>query len=318
MQSLEALTAQIDSIKDLQSVVKTMKALAIVSIRQYETAVTALADYNRTVEVGLQILLRHRYFSEQPVMLPSDVTNHKSNRKVGVVIFGSDHGLCGQFNEQIVSYTLKQLKELQVEPEKCAIAAVGGRLIPYLEAAKQRIDVQFSLPNSVVGITSMVQEILLMIESWRFPQEDKLVFSKDVDSVILPVDKIILFYNQSFSAMSYRPQNLQLLPMNAEWLQSLEQRPWYSEGLPMFTMDWNELFSSVIRQYLFVSLYRAFAESLASENASRVASMQAAQKNIEERLTELNSEYRHQRQSSITSELLDIVSGFEALNQDNQ
>ena len=65
MKSLEALTAEIDSIKDLQSVVKTMKALAMVSIRQYETAVKALADYNRTVEMGLQILLRHRYFSEQ-------------------------------------------------------------------------------------------------------------------------------------------------------------------------------------------------------------------------------------------------------------
>ncbi len=79
-------------------------------------------------------------------------------------------------------------------------------------------------------------------------------------------------------------------------------------------MNWDDLFSSVVRQYLFVSLYRAFAESLKSENASRLSSMQAAQKNIEERLTELNSQHRHQRQSSITSELLDIVSGFEALN----
>ncbi len=300
MQSLEALTAKIDSIKDLQSVVKTMKALAMVSIRQYETAVTALTDYDRTVEMGLQILLRYRYFSEQPVMLPLDITKYKTNENLGVIIFGSDRGLCGQFNEQIVSYTLEHLKQQQIEPEKCTVAAVGARLIPYLEAAKQKIYKQFTLPNSVAGITSMVQEILLMIERWRSP-----------------IDRIIIVYNKSLSAASYRPQSLQLLPLNPKWLQRLEQEPWHSEGLPTFTMDWSKLFSSVIRQYLFVSLYRAFAESLASENASRLASMQAAQKNIEERLAELNAQYRHQRQSSITSELIDIVSGFEALNENN-
>ncbi len=78
-------------------------------------------------------------------------------------------------------------------------------------------------------------------------------------------------------------------------------------------MDRNRLFSALIRQYVFVSLYRACVESMASENASRLTSMQAAEKNIEDRLEELNAQYRHERQSSITSELLDIISGFEAL-----
>ena len=302
MQSLEALTAQINSIKDLQSVVKTMKALAMVSIRQYETAVTALVDYNRTVEMGLQILLRHRYFSEQAMMLPQGLTNHRKTETLGVIILGSDHGLCGQFNEQIASYSLAEIKQKQVKPENIIVAAVGDRLIPYLEAAKQPVSTQFPLPNSVGGITPMVQEILLMIESWQFPQ----------------VDQIILFYNKSLSSTSYRPQMVQLLPMNTQWLQGLEKQSWHSQGLPNFTMNWDELLSALVRQYLFVSLYRAFAESLASENASRLASMQAAQKNIEERLTELNSQYRHQRQSSITSELLDIVSGFEALGASNK
>ncbi|MGB5594265.1 MAG: F0F1 ATP synthase subunit gamma, partial [Crocosphaera sp.] len=66
------------------------------------------------------------------------------------------------------------------------------------------------------------------------------------------------------------------------------------------------------------SLYRACAGSLASENASRLASMQVAEKNIEERLLALKTEFQHQRQTLITEELLDIVSGFEALNKDNK
>jgi F0F1-type ATP synthase, gamma subunit len=68
-----------------------------------------------------------------------------------------------------------------------------------------------------------------------------------------------------------------------------------------------------VRHYLFFSLYRAFVESLASENASRLASMQMAEKNIEEHLNELSAQFHRRRQSAITSELLDVVTGFEAI-----
>ena len=83
--------------------------------------------------------------------------------------------------------------------------------------------------------------------------------------------------------------------------------------LPVFTMEWENLFRALIGEYLFVCIYRAFANSLASENASRLAAMQSAEKNIEERLEELFMQFHRQRQMTITEELLDIVSGFEAL-----
>ena len=78
-------------------------------------------------------------------------------------------------------------------------------------------------------------------------------------------------------------------------------------------MESEKLAAALFRQYFFVSLYNACAESLKSENISRLAAMQMAEKNIAERLSELNREFNHQRQTTITEELLDIVSGFEAL-----
>jgi F-type H+-transporting ATPase subunit gamma len=81
-------------------------------------------------------------------------------------------------------------------------------------------------------------------------------------------------------------------------------------------MDWRRLFSALIRQYLFVALYRAFAESLASENASRLASMHAAEKNIQSHLSRLTVDYHQGRQQLITEELLDIVAGFETLTKE--
>jgi F-type H+-transporting ATPase subunit gamma len=109
-----------------------------------------------------------------------------------------------------------------------------------------------------------------------------------------------------------------LLPLDPKWFQALAGQDWKTRKLPTFTMDWDRLFSSLVRHYFFTVLYRAAVESLASENGSRLAAMQAAETNIEERLEELNSRFQHQRQEAITSELLDIVSGFEVLSDEHQ
>lgn len=83
----------------------------------------------------------------------------------------------------------------------------------------------------------------------------------------------------------------------------------------MLVTDRRRAMSRLVQHYLFVSLFRACAESLASENASRIAAMQAAEKNIEERLDELHGVFNQLRQDAITEELIDIVAGFEALSE---
>jgi F-type H+-transporting ATPase subunit gamma len=103
------------------------------------------------------------------------------------------------------------------------------------------------------------------------------------------------------------------LPVDNKWINGLKAKRWPSKVIPMFTMDEAQLLQALIREYLFVSLFRAFAESLASENASRLASMQVAERNIDDRLRALTSESRQLRQDSITAELLDIIASFEAL-----
>ncbi|TVQ05698.1 MAG: F0F1 ATP synthase subunit gamma [Leptolyngbya sp. DLM2.Bin27] len=321
MLTLEALQTQIHSIEDLQAVVRTMKALALVSIRQYEQARISLTDYNTTVELGLQALLHHRRCSEDSTgLLPgadAAQTPGQQQKSVGVIVFGSDHGLCGQFNEQVADYALEQMHRRAIPPDCCRLAAVGARLIPYLEAANQPIQQQFALPSALTGTPRLIQDLLRAIEQWRFPQTTHQQPRVD-EPAPMPhpdVDQILLFYHQSLGATAFQPVTLQLLPLDLTWLQQLEQRPWQSAALPMVSTPWQPLFSALIRQYLFVSLYRATVESLASEHAARLASMQAAEKNIEERLTDLNGNYRQQRQNAITGELLDIVSGFEALKQ---
>jgi len=291
MQTIETLKRKIKTAEDLQSVVKTMKTLAAVNIRQYERAVESLADYNRTIEMGLQVLLRGK--PEAIHLIPDESPLH-----LGAVVFGSDQGMCGPLNDQVAAYSLGKMGLTHLPREKRMILAVGLRVAGRLQDSGQYVEETLSVPSSISGITPAVQELVTIIEGWHFRRGISLVW---------------LFYSEHLSGASYRPKALRLLPIDAQWLRRIEGRPWPTRVLPTFTMEWEALFSRLIRQYLFVSLYRAFAESLASENASRLASMQGAERNIEERLGELQGLFHRQRQMSITEELLDIVAGYEAL-----
>ncbi len=292
MRSIESMKSRIRSTEKLFSVVKTMKSLAAVNIRQYEQAVESVGDYRKTVEMGLQVVMRHR----DDLQIGARVAPRQS---LGAVIIGSDVGMCGSLNDQIAAFSLATIKNyLGLDPQNRPILAVGEKVADILGDEGLPVERTFRVPGSVEGITGIVEQILLDIDSWRRERR---------------IDQVFLFYNQQESGVNYRPQQFKLLPEDQEWLKNLQQKSWQGRSLPTYTMDWDPLFSALIRQYIFISLFRSLAYSLASENASRLASMQRAEKNIEEKLGVLNSEFHQQRQTVITEELLDIISGFEAL-----
>lgn len=291
MQTIEALKRQIQNAEDLFSVVQTMKALAAVSIRHYEKAVAALAEYNRTIEMGLHIVLRAQ--SNLAVLTPAPTSN-----RVGVIVFGSDQGLCGQLNERIATHAIDKLNGMHIARPDRIVIAVGDRAAGLLTEAGQPVERTLTTPGSIVAITALVQDLLFHIDRWRTERA---------------TDRILLCYNQPLAGMRYQPHSTWLLPLDPAWLQALQRTAWPSRVLPTFTMPVEQLFSQLVRQHLFVTLYRAAAEALATENASRLVAMQNAEKNIEDHLTQLNARFHHQRQQMITTELLDIVAGYEAV-----
>jgi F-type H+-transporting ATPase subunit gamma len=295
LSSLEKLQKQIKSGDDLASIVRTMKALAATSIRQYEKAVESLDDYYRTVEMGLSIVLASK--QEQIISPYSD-----QDGSILLVIFGSDHGLAGRFNEQIVHYAMDGYwteGEKTGLPPNTRIACVGEQVYSRVIGAGFQVEENFHVPASIHAITAAVQSLLESIENWR-----------DQDGV----QRVLLLYNRPLAGASYESHAVTLLPVDLSAV--LKQKTeWKSRSLPTYTLPAPQLFSALLRQYFFVSLYRAFAFSLAAENASRLAAMQAAEKNINERLDELTSHYQQARQTAITEELLDIISGFKALRK---
>ena len=292
MATIEALKRRIDSTRELKSVVSTMKSLAAVNIRQYEGAAASLSDYNRTVETGLQAVLMNRPGARVLV-------RKAPLERVGAVIFGSDQGMCGPLNEGIVRHARKTLAALDVPADERRLLVVGDRANAMIEPGEYGEKASFSVPGSLSGVGPTVHDLLLRIEGWSEERRGRHVY---------------LFHNEQSGGASYEPRTVHLLPVDADWLERLRQRPWESSSLPIYTMNPDAIFSSLIREYLFVSLFRAMVDSLAAENASRLAAMQGAERNISDQLDALQSQYHQKRQMTITEELLDIVSGFEALS----
>ena len=129
--------------------------------------------------------------------------------------------------------------------------------------------------------------------------------------------QLFLFHNGPRSGAAYEPVSQHLLPLDAQWGLRLAHLPWPTKNLPEVIGCQEQTLSALVREFLFVSLYKACAESLASENASRLAAMQRAEKNIDEMVETLNQTFRRLRQTSIDEELFDVLSGYESLSKGN-
>ena len=289
--TIASLRRKISGARDLQSVVRTMKAVAASSIGQYEKSVRALAGYYRTVDLGLGACFRE----SAPAPLAAEAEGQAVATVISAVVFGSDQGLVGQFNDVVAEYAVKTLAALPAKPE---VWAVGERVQTRLADAGLQSVGLFTVPNSVKAITPLVGQILVESEGRHSRGE---------------VSELHLFYNRPTSGAVYAPVTQRLLPLDENWRRKRIELPWPTKSLPEVMGSGITTMRAYIREYLFVSLFRACAESLASENASRLAAMQRADRNIDELLEDLTGAFHRLRQGGIDEELFDVISGFEAL-----
>lgn len=289
METLESLSDALDATGDIQAIVRTMKALSSVSIRQYEHAESAMADYARTVELGLMAVLRRRRVAGLP--LPG------GDRAAGtgaLIVVGSDRGLCGGYNDKITRFARSRM-----EGGPLHLGVIGARVAARFEAEGEPPAFALTMPGSVEGLARLVRNVIVEIDRWTQAQG---------------VGEVWLVHNRREGRVTAQPRSHHLLPLSESYLRELSDADWPGRSLPLFRMDPDRLMSWLVQQRLFVVIYRALAEALASEHASRLAAMRAAERNIEERRDDLQQLYRQRRQETITRELLDVVSGFEAVS----
>lgn len=301
-QTPASLRRKIAMARDLESVVHTMKAMAAAGISQYEEAVHALEDYNRTVQLGLLACFR-QLRTEARALHQAAMAE-----RMGVVVFGSDQGLVGEFNDQLHAFVMAALQSMAGDK---VIWSVGERMhARFVDSGFQMAD-RLSLPSSIQGVTALIGQLLKEVEDWRTRGK---------------ISELYLFHHQPVSGGRYEPVGQRLLPLDATWQAEISQQHWPSHHLPEIVSGRvpdtdleqgtgqveEQTLAAFIREYFFVSMFRACAESLASENASRLLAMQRAEKNIGELLENLEGVFHRLRQGAIDAELFDVISGFEA------
>ena len=296
MQTLESLSRQIVGAGELKSIVRTMKAMAASNIGQYEAAVGSLGDYYTSIALGIAAYLNDKKIGP---ILQMEKPKGDGENSVCAIVFGSDQGFVGQFNDSLTSFVYQSLSEL---PDKKEVWTVGARIPLLLKDAGLNVTKNFPLPNSINVITSIVGSILINVEE------------SHANGML---NEFYIFHNQLQPEAVYGPKRVRIMPMDEQWRQELTTYKWPTKKIPQVIGKRKGTLKSLLGEYLFVTLYKSCAESLASENYSRLGAMQRAEKNIEELLDDVNHVYHRLRQSSIDEELFDVVSGFEALKDDN-
>ena len=293
MDTLEDLRKKLSGAKDIKSVVRAMKAMAASNITQYEAAVSSLGDYYHTVSLGIVAWLIHEKING---VTDNKVPGRSNGKPVCAIVFGSDQGLVGRFNNVMADFVKRSLDAL---PENKTLWVIGERVQLLLADAGLMAAKTFAVPNAIDAVTQLIGQILAEIGDLTERQ---------------PETQFYVFHNQPKPLAGYEPAVQRLLPLDERWRHDFDQVKWPTSKLPELIGDPGPALLALINEYLFVSLFKACAESLASENASRLEAMQRADKNIGNLLDSLGHKFQRLRQSSIDEELFDVVSGFEALN----
>ncbi|WP_417435413.1 FoF1 ATP synthase subunit gamma [Hoeflea sp.] len=290
-QTLETLVRRTASIQGIRSVVHTMKTLSVINAAPYEHAALAIEAYHQTVLDGL-----HAFLSGSG---PLDAASSDIARRV-IVVFGSDHGLCGNYNEVIAAHVRQHVDN---DPGVATtVLCIGAQMADALQDQGFDVEDTFFPAASVDGL-----ERLANLLTGRLDEIRRASHAQEI--------AVSLAYSARGEADAPALRIAALLPLDPSLLHDLRTKPWVSRSLPYYSMPPADLFRALIRNHLFASLFRAAAEAMVTENAARLALMQQAEQSVDDRLEELKSDTRTLRQTEITTELLDVIIGFEALKK---
>jgi F-type H+-transporting ATPase subunit gamma len=293
MPSLKSLRVRINSVKSTRKITQAMKMVAASKLRRAQSQAEAARPYAQRMEAMLATLgAAGRENPQAPVLLRG--TGRDAVHLLVVVT--ADRGLCGAFNSSVARFARARIRELQAAGKTIRIMPVGrkGRdnlrrdfpslLVPGVDfAGKRRI--------GFADAEEIAQKITAMLAAGEF-------------------DTCTLVYNQFKSVISQVPTAQQLIPAP---LPSLAAAGEGATALVEFEPGEEEILATLLPRSLAIAIYRALLESAAGEQGARMTAMDNATRNAGDMINRLTLSYNRQRQANITKELIEIISGAEAV-----
>ena len=291
-QTLEALTRHSDTLTSIRGIVHTMKTLSAINASPYERAATSIEAYHQTILQGFAAFA-HRTGGMS--LRQEQAADHL------IVVFGSDHGLCGNYNDVVAELVKHHCGTQTVAKQR--LLCIGAQMNDALSDHGLTSDLVLLPPASADGIGRLAGDIVTRIDAIGKGQP-------------LHTLTVTLAFTQRAEHGLREPVTRRLLPLAPELLR--RGATWESRSLPDYTMSADNLLSSLIRSHIFASVFRASAEAMVTENSARLELMQQAEQSVDERIDEVKADLSSVRQTEITNELMDVIIGFEALKKKNK
>lgn len=287
MASLRDIRKRIKSVKSTRQITKAMKMVAAAKLRKAQDAIVSARPYAQTLDAVISELAARSEGEElsQPLLVSRPVKN------VEILLVTSDRGLAGGFNGNITRKVQKYLKDNQSTYASIALSTVGRKGNDFFR--NRGLVIRKDNPGILNKVTYRAAADIAEELSKRFLAGE--------------VDAVYLCYNEFVSAISQKPELVQLLPFKAGGTSSGSKVEYVYEPSRQGVLD------KLVPQALAVKVYRALLESVASEHGARMSAMESATKNATEMVGKLTLFYNRSRQALITKELMEIVSGAEAL-----
>jgi F-type H+-transporting ATPase subunit gamma len=284
--NLKDIKRRITSVKSTQKITSAMKLVAAAKLRRAQEAIENARPYAVRMRSTLEEVSKGALEETHPLLVA-----HEERRVLELVVVTSDRGLAGAFNSAVLKRAEAILNERSGSFETVGLTLLGKKANDYY-ARRRAKQIRFNSP--IDGDVSYEQAADVARELAR-------------RYVAGEVDEVILVYSEFVSTMTQTPTATQLLPFEPPASDGADTSPHEIEPDP------EALLAALVPKAVEVEVFRALLENQAGEHAARMTAMEAATKNTEELIESLTLQYNRARQAAITSELVEIVTGAQAL-----
>jgi len=294
MANLKDISRQIKSVKNTQKTTKAMKLVSSAKLRRTQQLSEQAKSYALKIneilsEIAYRLSMHHEDHSINRAFSKND-----SPKVVDIVVVTADKGLCGGFNMA----TIKEVRKLKDQYEQ------SGAEVRLRIAGRKAIDFfnfqNIAIHDSKVGLSSAPA------------YDDAAEFIKEVFGEFNEgkTDKVIMVYNGFLNMLAQELKVKELLPISLDTVDTSVEN---SSMLEIEPDDDEEILDDLISKYVDFNMYYSLIDSLAAEHSARMQAMDNATNNATERVNDLTVEFNKARQAAITTELIEIISGVEAL-----
>ena len=293
MPNLKELKNRIASVKSTKKITSAMKMVAASKLRRAQE----LAESSRVYADSLAFILSSLAGkTTNNSDLPEILTGRENPKTTLLVVNSSDRGLCGGFNSNLFRNAKKWIAQLQAQGKTIKLMTVGKKAASFYRRSELDVIAGFD------DLTSNDRQLQVAEEV-----KNKIVELFENNEV----DEVSILFNKFISAISQEPSYQSIIPMTTE--ESTQEETQTNNAVFEFEPDKNELLEYLVPRNFLTQIYRSILESAASEHAARMTSMDNATRNAGDMIDRLTLTYNRTRQAFITKELIEIISGAEAV-----